>query len=92
MSTTYSVELGPTTCTGGCRAVTYGQVCTDTPGIVHESGAVITLCAPERTCDDAVVHRAEGTDWHTCKGESANDWYAARGMGQGVLDFGEVSA
>lgn len=91
MSAPYSVELGPTTCAAGCRAVTYGQVCTDTPGIVHDTGAVVTLCSPGRRCDDAVVHRAEGTGWHTSAGVSADDWYAARGMGQGALDLGEVS-
>ncbi len=64
----------------GCTTVTYAQVCTLTPGIVHETGDAYTMCPPESDCDDAVMHRPiDGSrDWHTAAGTTPEQWYAAR--------------
>ena len=66
--------------TNTCQAcgwdVEYAQVCTATPGVLHPSGNLIDLCPPERDCTDAVMHRAEGTGWHTGRGTTVAQWYA----------------
>ena len=68
----------PHTCICGWD-VEFAQVCTATPGVLHPAGGdVVALCPPERGCTDAVMHRAEGTGWHTRRGSTVAAWYAQR--------------
>lgn len=64
-----------------CRCgwdVEYAQVCTATPGVLHPAGGYLTLCPPEQPCTDAVMHRSDGTGWHTRRGTTVAEWYARR--------------
>lgn len=87
-------EMSAHQCVRGCQTIEYGQVCTATPGIVHGPSVVPTMCSVNATCDDAVLHRQDRGEWHTCAGLNAADWYAERGLGrieQPTLDFGGLT-
>lgn len=72
--------------------VDYAQVCTATPGELHPSAGYLTLCPPENDCTDAVMHRAQGTGWHTRAGTTVSGWYGRHLADAVQLDLFEATA
>lgn len=81
-----SMEMGQAQCVRGCRRVEFAQVCTATPGQLHPSGDSPSICPSSSNCDDAVMHRSAGGEWHTCQGVTPSAWHAARLKQLDLLD------